>query len=115
MPMLRSANLALAFFLELAALVALGYWGFQTGRDLPTALVLGLGAPLAMAVVWGLFLAPRAARRLRGPWLVGVHLVIFGLAAAGLAAAGQPAWAGALIGAVLINEVLLTVWRQREQ
>ncbi len=29
---IKNANLALAFFLELAVLVALGYWGFQTGQ-----------------------------------------------------------------------------------
>ena len=29
---LKNANLALAFFLELAVLAALGYWGFSTGQ-----------------------------------------------------------------------------------
>jgi hypothetical protein len=57
----KTANLALRFLLELCALVALGYWGFKTGGGLITKLALGIGAPLLAAVVWGTFLAPRAA------------------------------------------------------
>jgi hypothetical protein len=29
---IKNANLALAFFLELGVLAALGYWGFKTGQ-----------------------------------------------------------------------------------
>ena len=48
---LTAANLALRFFLELAALAALAYWGFHTGRSVLADVVLGLGAPLLAAVV----------------------------------------------------------------
>ncbi|MDX6660706.1 MAG: hypothetical protein QOJ55_1528, partial [Solirubrobacteraceae bacterium] len=54
-------NLALKFLQELGALAAYAYWGSRTG---PTAVnvLLGIGAPLAMAVVWGTW----ARRRRRG-------------------------------------------------
>ena len=40
---------------------ALGYWGFETGDGAATQALLGVGAPVAAAVVWGLFIAPKAS------------------------------------------------------
>src|SRR4051794_27452061 len=93
---LTGANLALRFALELAALAALAYWGFHTGRTAIADVVLGLGAPLLAAVVWGVFAAPTSARRLRGGGLLAVQSAVFAAAAIGLAAAGQPVPAGAV-------------------
>src|SRR5689334_23481657 len=62
---LHAANLGLRFLLELCMLAALGYWGFQAGDGPVLKIVLGLGAPLLAAVVWGLFIAPRAIRPVR--------------------------------------------------
>ena len=56
---MKAANLALRFLLEVSALVALGYWGFHAGDGDATHWILGIGAPLVAAVVWGLFVAPR--------------------------------------------------------
>ena len=60
---MKVANLALRFFLEVAALVALSYWGFQAGSNDVAHWVLGIGAPLLAAVVWGLFIAPKSRYR----------------------------------------------------
>lgn len=109
---LKSANLALAFLLELGILAALGYWGFRTSDGLAMQIVLGLGAPLLAAVVWGLWLAPRAQRRLPNLPRLVLKLVIFGVAALALAAAGQPDLAGAFAVVAVINTVLLHVWQQ---
>jgi hypothetical protein len=43
MIVLKYANLALAFLLELCALAALGYWGFVTAGGLPAKIGLGVG------------------------------------------------------------------------
>ena len=51
---LKPLNLGLRFVLELCMLVALGIWGFSEN------VVLGIAAPLAAAVVWGLWIAPKA-------------------------------------------------------
>jgi Protein of unknown function (DUF2568) len=82
-------NDVLRFLLELGALAALAYWGFTTGEG-ATAWLLGLGAPLAMVVVWGAAISPKAplGTGLTGRVLLG--LVVFGLAAAALADAGRP-------------------------
>ena len=66
---IKNANLALSFLLELCVLVALGYWGFQTGQGTIAKIGLGIGAPMVAVVVWALFGAPKSAWRLQGPCL----------------------------------------------
>jgi hypothetical protein len=65
---LRAANLALRFLLELGALAAVGYWGWETG-DGAMRWVLAAAAVGAIVVVWWLYVAPKArfdlARQLR--------------------------------------------------
>jgi Protein of unknown function (DUF2568) len=110
---LRAANLALKFLLELGALAAFAYWGSRTG---PTAvnILLGVGAPLAMAVVWGTWAAPRAARRLERAPRVILELSVFALAALALIAADAPLVAAAFGAAVVLNAALLTAFDQWE-
>lgn len=45
MSVIQSANLGLAFLLELVALAAFGYWGFRAGGSLPAKLLFSVGAP----------------------------------------------------------------------
>jgi hypothetical protein len=112
MSLIQSANLALRFLLELCALAALGFWGFQAGPNLLTKVAFGIGTPLLAAIFWGLFVAPRAVVLLPEPARHLLGLFVFACAAAGLVAAGRPglAWAFALIA--LANAALLWVWRQ---
>jgi hypothetical protein len=81
-------NDVLRFLLELGALVAVGYWGFTTGSG-AWAWILGLGAPLAVVVFWGLLVAPKARfpQSPRARALLG--LVVFALATAALLDAGS--------------------------
>jgi hypothetical protein len=112
MKTLRLANLALRFFLELAALVALGYWGFQVGDGPVGKTLLTLGAPLAAIVLWGLFGAPRALRPLAEPWHVLLEVVVFGSAVPALIAARQPALAAVFGVLLVVNRLLIYVWKQ---
>jgi hypothetical protein len=108
---LKMANLALRFALEICLLVALGSWGWNAGGTLPLKLLLAVGAPLAAAVVWGLFIAPRATIAVPlGVWLL-LQLLLFGLALAGLVAAGHPALAIAFAIALAFNATLLYIFR----
>lgn len=50
-------NLTLRFLLELAALVAVGAWGWQQRED-GLGFVLAIGLPLLLAVAWGVFAVP---------------------------------------------------------
>jgi hypothetical protein len=56
---LRGVTLTVRFLCELAMLAALAYWGFTVG-DGAGAWVLGIGAPLMAAIIWGAWVAPKA-------------------------------------------------------
>lgn len=109
---IKGANLALRFFLELCALGALGYWGFKTGGGLTAKIGLGIGAPLVAAVVWGVFVSPRAPVELPGPLSLLLQVLVFGSAAAGLAATGHRTLALVFGVLVVINALLMYVWGQ---
>lgn len=53
-----------AFFAEVLLLVALVYVGVALPTSIVGRVVLALALPLAVSVIWGRWLAPRAARRL---------------------------------------------------
>ena len=98
--------LAIRFALEIAALVALGYWGFETG-DGVLGVVLGIGAPLVAAVAWGTFVSPKASVKLPKPLRLAVELLIFAAATVALAAAGRDGLAIAFAAVVLAHTVLV--------
>jgi hypothetical protein len=109
----RQLNLALKFLLELAALVAVGVWAASIA-DGALAVVLAIGLPAAVAVLWGTFAAPKARRRLplrlRAPFELGV----FALAALALWQAGSAAWGAAFASIAVVNAILLTAFGQWE-
>lgn len=109
---LKLANLGLAFALELGVLAALAYWGIRTGDGLGMKIVLGVGAPLLAAVLWGLFMAPQAPWAVPEPAHLVLTLVFFAVAIAGLASAGQPGLGGVFAAAVVLNQILAILWRQ---
>jgi hypothetical protein len=109
---LKTANLALMLLLELGVLLALGYWGFQVGPSLGAKVVLGLGAPVLAAVVWGVLGAPMSARRLRGIWYQLLKVVFFGSAALALAAAGRQELGVIFASVFVLNFALILIWKQ---
>ena len=88
MSVLGGALLAVRFLLELAALASLAYWGF-TEHDGAVSFLLGLAAPLVAAMVWGLFVSPKAKVDVPRPVRFAVELTILGAAAAALASTGH--------------------------
>ncbi len=103
MALLKNTNLGLSFLLELFALAAFAYWGFQAGGALLVKILLALVAALLSAVLWGAVAAPRAPRRLKGWQLPAFKLLFFALAAAALAAVAQPVLGVVLAALVVIN------------
>jgi hypothetical protein len=106
----KGVNLGLAFLLELGLLAALAYWGFQLDATTAVQWLAGIGAPLALAVIWGLVAAPRARRRLPLSQLVVFKLVVFTLGAALLWSTGQHGLAIALGTLALVNLGLSAAW-----
>ncbi|MFC9971872.1 YrdB family protein [Spirillospora sp. NPDC127200] len=109
---LHLANEGLAFLLEVLALILLAWWGFTTGDALALHVLLGIGTPVAAAVLWGMFAAPRARFRAGLPVVLLVKAVVFGSAAAALYAVGHPAWAIAFAIVAAANTALATADRQ---
>ena len=85
-------NKAIVFFMELGMLAAMSYWGFHTHAGV-SAWLWGLGLPLVAIILWGVWAAPKAKRRLAMPYLAVFVGVLFGLAAFLLYQAGQVGYA----------------------
>ena len=84
---MKHANSGLRFLLELAMLASLGYYGF-TQFDGVAAWGLGCGLPLVAAVVWGVFVSPKASHPTTDPARVLVEIALLGSGPVALAAAG---------------------------
>jgi hypothetical protein len=99
--------------LELSALAAVAYWGWsEHGGVLRWVLVVA--APLAIAVVWGRWVAPKATRRVHDPWRLVVELLVFGSAVAALFDADRTVLALVLAAAVAVHLALTFALGQRE-
>jgi Protein of unknown function (DUF2568) len=99
---MRAANLAVRFLLELVALA-----GLAEGGDAAAGWPAAVAAVVAGAVVWGLWCAPRARRRLARAPRTAVEAAVFGLGAAGFAAAGRVPLAAGFAVVAAANWVLL--------
>lgn len=58
------------------ALVTLGVWGFASWA-LPWNIVIGLGAPLVVLLIWALFLSPRPVLRVHPFLRALVELLVY--------------------------------------
>jgi hypothetical protein len=89
MKIIQGANLAVRFLvLELGALAIAAYWGYTTA-DGGLRWVLALGAPLVVAVAWGVFVSPKAKVDVPRPVRFAIELTILGAAALALASTGH--------------------------
>lgn len=112
MSILKGSNLLVRFLLELCMLAAIGYWGFKTGASAAMKMILGIGLPLLIAIVWGLFLAPKATYPLRGISRELLELALFSSGAVALFASGVAhlGWIYTVI--LVVNKILLFLWKQ---
>jgi hypothetical protein len=113
-PVHHQINLVARFLLELCALAALFFWGMRVGDGLP-GVVLGLGAVVVAAMVWGLFASPRARVRLPLAGRLAVEVVFFGSATLGLVVVGRPLLGVLLFGLAVVNRTLIQAWGQDER
>lgn len=103
-------NLALRFTLELCLLAALGFWGAHFGTSWIVSVSLAVMAPLSAAIVWGLFVSPKARIRTSTATRLGMELGVFAAGICGLAMAGRTRWALAFAMALMLHEL----WRAAE-
>ncbi len=106
---LRWLILTLAFLSELALLAVLAIVGMSAGLGTAANIALAVLTPVAVVIIWGVALAPRATRRLPQPRRLGAEVVLFLAAAAGLAAVGSFTWA--IVFAVATIGIAVVAWR----
>jgi len=105
-------NLALRFLLEIAALVAIGYWGFSQHTGI-WRFVIGIGGPLIAAALWGIFAVPDDASRsgeapipIPGVLRLVLELSLFAFAVWALYDTGSTLLAAILAGITLVHYAL---------
>ena len=112
MAALKMLNLAVRFLLELCMYAAVGYWGFKTQSSWVLKILFGIGLPLLIAVLWGIFLAPKATRPLSGASFLALELILFSTGAFALFVSGKPTLGWIYTIVLVVNKILLTVWKQ---
>ncbi|WP_134685129.1 YrdB family protein [Brevibacillus migulae] len=91
------------FLLELGALAAFSYWGYHISAGAAVKIILAVAAPLFIAVLWSVFLAPRASLPIFSfPIRTALKLVVFVVASTALYAAGRGALAAAFLALSLL-------------
>ncbi len=109
---LKVLNLALRFLLELCMLAAVAYWGFTTQAAWLMKILFGIGLPVLIAVLWGMFIAPKATRPLSGAPRLTLELILFASGAVALFASGKPTLGWVYVIVLIVNEVLLFLWKE---
>jgi hypothetical protein len=103
-------NLALRFLLELAALLAMGAWGWRQGEGV-VRFILAFGVPLLAAAVWGVFRVPndpgKAPVVVPGVLRLALELAYFAFAVWALFDIGAQAWGWAL-GVIVVLHYLVS-------
>lgn len=112
MAALKAFNLLVRFLLELCLLAAVGYWGFKTHSSGGIKILLGIGLPALLAVLWGLFVAPKARYPLEGISHLAMELILLGSGALALFASNRPDLGWIYLAVLIVNKVLMVVWKQ---
>ncbi|MEA4906164.1 MAG: YrdB family protein [Chloroflexi bacterium] len=112
MEALKMLNVSVRFVLELCLLAAIGYWGFKTQTAWPAKILLGIGLPVFVAVIWGACVSPKAVYTLPGSIHLILEMGLLALGAVALFASGKPVLGGAYTIILIVNKILLVVWKQ---
>ena len=109
---LKGINLGVRFLLEMCMLASVSYWGFKTHSNWPMKILLGVGLPILIAVIWGWLMAPKSIHRLSGIPFTIMDFILLGSGAVALYASGQVtlAWVYAVL--LVVSEILRLVWIQ---
>jgi hypothetical protein len=99
--------LTIRFLTELALLAGLAVAGAHLGGGVALAIVDAVLLPAAAAAIWGLFIAPRARRRLPEPARFLIEFVLFAAAGVVLALVSSLV-AGLVLAVVGIGVAALT-------
>ncbi|HET9083281.1 MAG TPA: YrdB family protein [Candidatus Limnocylindrales bacterium] len=103
------AALTMRFVVELLGIAAVAYWGWQSGPDGIGRVLLAVGGAVALIVVWGFVVAPKADNPLSQQVRDIIGTVLLLVAAGGLAAVGEPTLAMVFAAVIVIDWVAMVV------
>jgi len=106
---IKLINLALAFLLEIAMLIAFGYFGYHYPENPVSKYLLMVALPLSATILWGFFAAPKSKYRLRKIPRLVFALSLFGASIFLLNAGGKTILAIVFAVLVVINQLLLFI------
>lgn len=109
MDTIKDINYLILFLVELAMLYNFAAWGFTLRVPTIVRYLAGLGAPIAVIVLWGAFFSPDPAFILAQPWNAMGEYMLFGLSAIAAVGAGRVRWAIAFFVVAIISETIALV------
>jgi hypothetical protein len=92
--------------MELAMLFSFSYWGFHIDKGLFFKIMVGIGTPLIFAIIWGIFIAPKASIPVSTPIRIVLQLILFSCAVFALYVSGKSSLA-VIFGIVVVIEMIL--------
>ncbi|MGN7356218.1 YrdB family protein [Paenibacillus sp. SAFN-054] len=111
---IKGSNLLLRFILELVLLFALSYWGFHVPSGLLVQILLGIGLPLLAAIVWGIYISPKAPVKLPLPAVLLIEALLFAAATMCLILSGFAIFAVIFACAAAINRFIILRWKHQD-
>ena len=112
MEFIKSLNVGLRFILELTLLFVIAYSSYHIFENTFVRWFLAIALPIAVASIWGYYVAPKSQHILSMPWRSIVVIVLFSLATILLAKAGQGRLAVYFMSVFAINELLIILRKQ---
>jgi hypothetical protein len=105
-------NLTVRFFLELTALIAMGFWGWKQGEGM-LRFVLAFGILIMAAIIWGVFAVPDDPSRsgsapvpVPGVLRLALELIFFSFAAWTLYSTGATKASWIFVIVTLVHYIL---------
>jgi lipopolysaccharide export LptBFGC system permease protein LptF len=112
MEIIKGMNAAVSFFLEIAMLVSISYFGFYGDKHIIFKLLVGVLLPIGIVVFWSFFMAPTADQRFDPAIVRVVALTLFLAAAIMLYKTNLPIWGVWFAVIAVVNAVLTFIWNQ---
>lgn len=112
MEFIKSLNVGLRFILELTLLFVFAYSSYHIFEHIFVRWFLAIALPIAVASIWGYYIAPKSQHILSMPWRSLVVIALFSLATILLSKASQGRLAIYFISVFAVNELLIILWKQ---
>lgn len=106
MNVVTTLNLGVLFLVELGMLASFFMFGMSLHAPLIVRILVALALPSFVAVLWGMYFAPRASRDLAQPWNAMGEYALFILAGLALLASGHKTASIVFVAIAIASETI---------